>query len=221
MIEPTKRFDDVGDELIDERLEELIDEKLGASATGASARNRSAQIDLTPRQVADNGSGRRRLLPAVALVAVVAGLGFVLFQTLGDASLFFYNADQAVERRDDLVDQRFRMQGTPFGDPFAADIERDGRLQTAVVFPVNFEGVVVDVVHTGQPAEQFQPGVPVVLEGAWVKGFPAGVDVVGDGANDGWYFASTDMVVKHSNEYRTSNDDRIDDAERGGFSPEQ
>jgi len=178
-------------------------------------------LDLTPRSIAAGADRKRRWLPAAVLGVVVVGLGFILLQTLGNASLFFYNADEAVERRSDLVDQRFRMQGTPYGEPYAAEIEREGRQQVAVVFPVNFGGTLVDVVHTGQPAEQFQPGVPVVLEGAWVQGLPAGVDGIGDGANDGWHFASTDMIVKHSNEYRTSNDDRIDEAERGGFAPEQ
>ena len=177
-------------------------------------------LDLSPRDLADAPSRRRRLLPGVLLAVVVAGLGFVLLQTLSASALFFYNADEAVERRDELVEQRFRMQGTPFGEPFSTEIDREGRKEVAVVFPISFDGIVVDVVHTGSPAEQFQPGVPVVLEGAWVRGLPTGVDSVGQGANDGWHFASTDMVVKHDNEYRTSNNDRIDDAERGGFIPD-
>ena len=52
-----------------------------------------------------------------------------------------------------------------------------------------------------------------------MSGLPDGVSTVDQGANDGWHFASTDMVVKHDNEYRTANDDRIDEAERGGFDP--
>ena len=176
-------------------------------------------LDLTPRSVDDADRSRRRVLPGVLLAVVVAGLAFVLFQTLSASALFFYNADEAVERRDELADQRFRVQGTPFGEPFSTEIDREGRKEIAVVFPINFEGAIVDVVHTGSPAEQFQPGVPVVLEGAWVSGLPDGVSTVDQGANDGWHFASTDMVVKHDNEYRTANDDRIDEAERGGFDP--
>ena len=176
-------------------------------------------LDLTPRSVDDADRSRRRVLPGVLLAVVVAGLAFVLFQTLSASALFFYNADEAVERRGELADQRFRVQGTPFGEPFSTEIDREGRKEIAVVFPINFEGAIVDVVHTGSPAEQFQPGVPVVLEGAWVSGLPDGVSTVDQGANDGWHFASTDMVVKHDNEYRTANDDRIDEAERGGFDP--
>jgi len=178
----------------------------------------AGSLDLTPRDV-QAGRSKRRVLPGVLLALVIAGLGFVLLQTLSASALFFYNADEAVERRDELADRRFRVQGTPFGDPTSIEIDRDGRKEIGVVFPIRFEGTTVDIVHTGSPAEQFQPGVPVVLEGAWVNGLPTGVDSVEQGANDGWHFASTDMVVKHDNEYRTSNDDRIDEAERGGFDP--
>jgi len=178
-------------------------------------------LDLTPRdlEVAPSRT-RRRWLPMLVLVAVIASVGFVLFRTLGDAALFFYNADQAVERRDELVDQRFRVQGTPFGDTVTTEIQRQGRSEIAVAFAIEFNGVVVDVVHIGSPAELFQPGVPVVLEGAWTSGLPAGVEPIEGGADDGWHFASTDMVVKHDNEYRNDNRERILEAEQGTTSPE-
>lgn len=177
-------------------------------------------LDLSPRHVVARPARRAKLVPALVLVVVLAGVGFVLLRTLGDAALFFYNADQAIEQRSDLRDQRFRLQGTPFGRPISAEIDQDGRVDTAVVFPISFEGAIIDVVHVGAPAELFQPGVPVVLEGTWVEGFPDGIEPIADGAHDGWYFASTDMVVKHDNEYRNDNPERIDDAERSGFAPE-
>ena len=71
-----------------------------------------------------------------------------------------------------------------------------------------FGGEAVDVVHFGDPADLFQPGVPVVLDGRWVEeaaavdGFPAVAD-------DGWHFASDRMRVKHDNDY--INDDDYDE----------
>ena len=186
-----------------------------------SATAGDAGLDLTPRQVDAAPSRNKRVLPMLVLAAVVVGLGFVLLQTLSGAALFFYNADEAVERRDELVEQRFRVQGTPFGEPVAIEVERNGLQEVGVVFPISFAGTVVDVVHVGSPAELFQPGVAVVLEGTWQTGLPEGVDQVAHGANDGWYFASTEMIVKHDNEYRNDNEERIDDAERGGFAPEE
>ena len=174
-------------------------------------------LNLTPRHVPAAPSRNKRILPMLVLGAVVVALGFVLLQTLGNAALFFYNADEAVARRGELVDERFRVQGTPFGDPAEIQVERNGFQEEGVVFPIAFDDVVVDVVHVGSPAELFQPGVPVVLEGTWQQGLPTGVREISQGANDGWYFASTEMIVKHDNEYRNDNGDRLLEADQRGF----
>ena len=148
-------------------------------------------LDLTPRT---EPAKRRRGLPAaIALVAVVAALGFIAVKALGDASLFFYNADEAVAQRADLGDDRFRLQGTVVDG--SVDETDDG-----VTFQVAFNGVTVDVVHQGDPPELFQPDIPVVLEGNW----------------DGEVFASDRILVKHSSEYEAEHEDRIQDADEGG-----
>ena len=49
------------------------------------------------------------------------------------------------------------------------------------------------VVHQGDPPELFQAGLPVVLEGRW----------------QGDVFASDRILVKHSEEYKASNPDRV------------
>lgn len=182
------------------------------------------ELDLTPRHAADfqggstgNSRGSRRLITRLGLVAIVVALGFVLFKTLGDSALFFYDADQAVEQRDELGDRRFRVQGTPFTQAVVTEATIDGLIEPVVVFPIRFNEVVIDVVLTGTPAEMFQPGVPVVLDGSWAKGLPEGVAAPVDGARDDWYFAGTDMVVKHDNDYRLENQERLDQAERGGL----
>src|SRR5690606_32669524 len=116
----------------------------------------TATLDLSPRT---SERKRRRGLPAaIALVAVVAALGFIAIKALGDASLFFLNVDEAVEQREDLGDDRFRMQGTVVEG--SVDETDDG-----VAFQVEFDGVEADVVHNGDPPELFQPGIPVVIEG--------------------------------------------------------
>jgi len=185
--------------------------------TDESINEADPALDLTPRDVEEVATKRRGWVPRLILVGVIGALGFVMFQTLGSASLFFYNADEAVDRRSELVDQRFRIQGTPFGEAISVDLESDALADVGVVFSIQFEGTVVDVIHVGAPARLFQAGVPVVLEGTWVQGLPEGVDSIDGGAGDGWHFASTDMIVKHDNEYRDSNEERIDEAERGGY----
>ena len=96
-------------------------------------------IDLTPRTSADDGGRplrrRRRRSPlAVALLVLLLGaLSFVVFRGLTNATLYFYNADEAVERRDELGDRRFRLQGEVQDDVVETDV--------GARFTVAFNGV--------------------------------------------------------------------------------
>lgn len=152
-------------------------------------------MELTPRP-APTPHRRRSPWAYGALVAVLLGLGLVVYQGLTSASLYFYNADEAVERRADLGDKRFRLQGTVLGKSIAPT--DDG-----VDFTVAYDGATVDVHHDGDPPELFQAGIPVVLEGRW--------------AESGDVFASDAIRVKHSEQYEADNGDRLQDAERGGL----
>ena len=176
-------------------------------------------LDLTPRRPA--GAGRRprtmRRLASLLLVAAVAGgISFALFRLVSDASLFFLNADEAVERRDELGNQRFRLQGTPVAHSV---VPTKVEFEQAVAFTVSFAGVTADVVHVGSPPDLFTPGVPVVLEGRWIEGRPADLEAFTCGTNDGHYFASDHMLVKHDNEYRDTYPDRLEAAGSDGSSP--
>ena len=174
-------------------------------------------LDLTPRR-RDARIGRRspvtrRVISLLVVAAAVGGITFALVRLVTDASLFFLNADEAVDRRGELSGRRFRMQGTPVAHSVVAtrvDFEQ------AVAFTVAFEGVAADVVHTGSPPDLFTPGVPVVLEGRWVEGVPPDLDGFACGVNDGYYFASDHMLVKHDNEYRDTYPDRLEAAGAGG-----
>ena len=161
---------------------------------------------VTPRPVRKGGR-RRRWTAALIVAGVAVAVALLVNNLLGDAALFFYNADEAVERREDLGSQRLRIQGTPLGEP--VETFEDDR--PVLVFAIAFEAAVVDIVHTGDPPELFQPGVPVVLEGAWVAGS-------GPAAADGWHFASDRMLVKHDNDYRDRDDYelRVSEADLGG-----
>jgi cytochrome c-type biogenesis protein CcmE len=150
-------------------------------------------MDLTP--AAPPAAPRRRSPWAYgALVVVVVALGVVVWKGLSSASLYFYNADEAVEQREDLGDRRFRLQGTVLGDTLE-------ETEHGVDFTVAFNGVQVDARHDGDPPELFEPGIPVVLEGRWDP--------------SGEFFDSDRILVKHSEEYEADNSDRIEDAEDG------
>lgn len=167
---------------------------------------------LTPRPDR-RSTGPRRWIAAVVIAGTVAGVAVLVSNLLGDSALFFYNADEAIERRDELSSQRFRLQGTPLMEP-SATFWND---RPVLAFGVMFNEALVDVVHTGDPPELFQPGVPVVLEGVWQRGPGPGPAF----AEDGWHFASDRMLVKHDNDYRSRDDydERITDAETGVSKP--
>ena len=153
-------------------------------------------MELSPRTAPDPSGAvtpRRRRSPWAygALVVVLVGLGVVAYQGLTSASLYFYNADEAVEQKADLGDRRFRLQGSVLDDVTSTP--------EGVTFTVKFNGVEVPVRHDGDPPELFEPGIPVVLEGRWSRSMDT--------------FESDRMLVKHSEEYRADNGGRLDDAE--------
>ncbi len=151
-------------------------------------------MDLTPRTLGDptpSGQGpprsrRRQIQVAIALTVVLGALGLVLFQGLGNATLYFRNVDEAVAQRDHLGERRFRLQG------IVSDV-REEQAGDGVEFDLEWNGVTARVVHRGDPPELFEPGIPVVLEGHW----------------DGDVFASDRMMVRHSEQYKAENPDRV------------
>jgi cytochrome c-type biogenesis protein CcmE len=173
-------------------------------------------LDLTPRTSAASMRRRRRTGPLLVIAVVILSIGVLLVKTLGDASLFFQNADQAVAQRTELGDKRFRMQGTVLADT-VVPTEVDG--QAGVQFSVAYDGVEVDVVHVGDPPQLFKPDVPVVLEGRWTQGGAPQNVPFSHGVNDGWYFASDRMLVKHDSSYTAKNSERLTQADQGGQVP--
>jgi cytochrome c-type biogenesis protein CcmE len=150
------------------------------------------------RQV-DGGGGRRfersRLRLGIVIAVISGALAFLVLQGLGNATTYFYNADEAVARRAELADDRFRLQGTVVpGSVRQTDDEVD--------FEVEFACASIGVRHQGDPPELFADGIPVVLEG----GYAAGTDT----------FASDRILVRHTSEYRTEEADRLALAEEQG-----
>lgn len=161
-------------------------------------------LDLTPkkRDAVKRGSKKG---PTIVLFLVLVVVGFVLFQGLSGATLFLREADAAVQERDELAERRFRLLGSPIA---VTDEQFDFGGGTAVRFSIACDGTAVDIIHRGNVAESFQLGVPVVLEGRWADASSVGAPWE-KGANDGYYFESDRMLVKHDNEYR---EDRIEEA---------
>jgi len=127
---------------------------------------------------------RRRLWLAGAVV--LAALGFLVFQGLGNATLYFRTADEAVAQRSQLGERRFRIEG----DVVDGSVQQSGN---DVSFVLTSKSVEVPVRHKGDPPELFRPGIPVVLEGRF----------------EGDHFASDRILVKHSETYVADNPDRV------------
>jgi len=127
---------------------------------------------------------RRRLWVAGAVVAVA--LGFLVFQGLGNATMYFRTADEAVAQRRSIGDDRFRIQGVVVAGSVS-------QLDDDVTFRIESKGVEVPVVHRGDPPELFRPGIPVVLEGRF----------------EGDRFDSDRILVKHSETYVADNPERV------------
>ena len=127
---------------------------------------------------------RRRLW--LAGLVVLAALGFLVFQGLGNATLYFRTADEAVAQRAELGDRRFRIEG----DVVDGSVRQVGN---DVSFTLSKNNVEVPVRHKGDPPELFRPGIPVVLEGRF----------------RGDFFSSDRIMVKHSETYVAKNPERV------------
>ena len=158
----------------------------GGDAVGGPGRSGPDDLDLTPAAVVAPPARRWRnwlIMGGLALVAAV-----VLYQALTSARVFFLNVDEAVDRRAELGDETFRMQGTVVSEPETA-------ASGALRFTVAFGGEEAVVRHVGdEPSNLFRFGERIVAEGHW----------------DGEVFQSSQILVKHSEEYVEDNPDRVD-----------
>jgi cytochrome c-type biogenesis protein CcmE len=135
-----------------------------------------------PRRAALDTRRRR----AIAGVVVVGALAILAWQGLGNATLYFKTADEAVAQRAKLGNHRFRIEG----------VVQPGTVHQAgstVDFVIASNGVSVPVVHRGDPPHLFKEGLPVVLEGRWA----------------GHHFASDQVLVKHTATYIARHPQRV------------
>jgi cytochrome c-type biogenesis protein CcmE len=161
-----------------------FDEQESADATpvGLDVTPRSAPADSTRR-------GGRNALAIAGVVVVLGGLGLVLFNGLTDAALFYYDVDEAVDKRDELGEQRFRMQGNVIED---TTVETDEGIE----FVIAFGDADLPVRHVGDPPELFNEEIPVIIEGSFV----------------GDEFHSDEILIKHDSTYEEENDARLREA---------
>ena len=144
-------------------------------------------VPTAPRVRPAKPAATKLRIAAVVLI-VLGAIAFLVFKGLGDATVYFKTAVEAVAEKDELGDRRFRVEGAVVTD----SVKQTGDV---VEFSIISAGETVPVVHHGDPPELFKPGIPVVLEGHW----------------DGDVYASDRIMVKHTSEYREQNPDRVDE----------
>lgn len=128
--------------------------------------------------------GRSALLLSAAFL--VAGL--LLWKGLTNATVYFKTVPEAIAERAELGDRRFRLEGlVKAGSVKGNDVGVD--------FVVEEDGQEIKVHHRGDPPELFKPNIPVVIEGNF----------------QGETFKSDRILVKHTEEYRKDNPDRVKD----------
>jgi cytochrome c-type biogenesis protein CcmE len=137
---------------------------------------------------------RRRLLGTrrrqiIAFAVIAAALAILLFQGLGNATVYFKTADEAVAQEAKLGTHRFRIEGTVQNDVHLVGQD--------VAFTIANNGVTVPVIHQGDPPQLFKPGIPVVLEGRFDNG----------------HYASDRIMVKHTADYVAQHPDRVKTSE--------
>jgi cytochrome c-type biogenesis protein CcmE len=144
-------------------------------------------VDLSPRPL-PSAPERRRIRNWLIMGVLGLALVVILYQALTSARVFFYNVDEAIDRREELGDRTFRIQGTVMTEAALDDVG-------AMVFTIAFNDETAEVRHVGdEPSDLFELGIPVVAEGHW----------------EGERFVSRQLLVKHSEAYVEDHPDRVD-----------
>ncbi len=153
-------------------------------------------IDLSPRSPVDPADvpvrRRRRWVPMVVLALVVVAGGVIVTQFLTSAVDYYCNVDEVNVRDGCDEDRRIRLQGTV--DEGSVD-----RVANATVFTITYNDVTMPVSYDGEPGGIFKECLPVVVHGQFD---PAGQTFLGDR-----------VEVRHSDEYVSVNDERLDEAD--------
>jgi cytochrome c-type biogenesis protein CcmE len=118
------------------------------------------------------------------VVIVLSGFGYLLSGSIGDNLVYFLTPDELLAQGPAAYDRPIRLggqvvPGTVRWDAAALDLRFQLRDEDGVT--------AVDVHARKAPPQMFREGMGVVVEGRWTA---AGI------------FESTNLMVKHSNEYR-------------------
>lgn len=134
----------------------------------------------------------KKVWGAVGVVAVVGAVALLLAGGLKDGVVYFLTPGEVVAQGTDAVDRPLRLGGQVKPGSVKWDAEA-----LDLRFVVQDSVGEVPVASTGAPPAMFRDGIGVVVEGSLRP----------DGT-----FESTNLMVKHSNEYQAPHGDSAPDA---------
>lgn len=132
-------------------------------------------------------NGRRRVVGGVAaLVIVLSGFGYLMYGGIGENLVFFVTPGELLDMGEEAYDRPTRlggqvMAGTMVWDADALDLR----------FTLHDVDREIQVLSRKAPPAMFREGQGVIVEGR---------------LNRSGVFESTNLMVKHSNEYRPPDD---------------
>lgn len=167
----------------------VVNENLNDDGIGTSADS----IDLSPRSVSPRQQRKRRPWPAIiVLLLVVATGGVVLTKFLTSAIDYYCNVDEIGSKSGCEPGRRLRIQGVVDKNSIENAFESGG---VTTKFGMSFGGISIPVTYDGEPGGIFKDCIPVVVHGILNNGV----------------FLGDRVEVKHSNDYKADNPDRVED----------
>ena len=130
-----------------------------------------------------SAQGRRKSAIAVAVVVILGAFGFLLYGGIDKNVVFFLTPEELLARGTAAYDVPVRLGGLVQPGSVKWDAEK---LDLRFVV-MDSGGQSVNVHSSGAPPQMFRDGMGVVVEGRYHR---SGV------------FESTNLMIKHSNEYR-------------------
>ena len=122
----------------------------------------------------------------IAAVVILCGFGYLLAGGIGENLVWNLTPNELLAKGDDAYDHPVRLGGQVTPGTVVWDEDRLG-----VRFMIrDMTGPQIEVHSKGAPSAMFREGIGVVVEGKLRKN------------EDGLIFHSTNLMVKHSNEYK-------------------
>ncbi len=130
----------------------------------------------------------QRLFVVGSAVAVLAIFGFVLWNGLGDNSVYYLEPSEAVERRSEFAD------GEPLRLGGMVVVGSLQEIDDGIRFAVWDGAATISVETSSTPPPLFQEDVGVILDGAW----------------SGEVFVADQLILRHDEEYSVPEDHESD-----------